>query len=58
MIIYRLVFIFVVISLTTGAEINLRKLFEDAEADSDAQLRREMTTGSTSRRFNRKKFTP
>ena len=55
--IYRLLVIFVVISLTAASEINLRKLYEDAEAKMDSDLRRQMTLGMKSSRFNRKKFT-
>ncbi len=54
---YRFLVIFIVISLTAASEINLRKVYEDAEARMDSDLRRQMTAGLKSSRFNRKKFT-
>ena len=55
--IYQILVFFVVISLAAGSEINLRKLYEDAEDKIDSELRRQMMAGMKSSRMNRKKFT-
>ena len=55
--IYQILLFFVVISLAAGSEINLRKLYEDAEGKIDSELRRQMMAGMKSSRMNRKKFT-
>merc|ERR1719491_1103500 len=55
--IYQILVFFVVISLAAGSEINLRKLYEDAEEKMDSELRSQMMAGMKSSRMNRKKFT-
>ena len=55
---YRhLFFLFFVLNLTLGAKIDLQKLYEDAEAQMEEKVKSQMMAGSTSSRFNRKKFT-
>ena len=48
---------FLALNLTLGAKLDLGKIYEDAEAKMEEKLRMEMVAGSTSSRFNRKKFT-
>ena len=50
-------FLFFVLNLTLGAKIDLQKLYEDAEAQMEEKVKLQMMAGSTSSRFNRKKFT-
>ena len=46
-----------IVNLTFAANLNLQKLYEDAEAQMDEKLKLEMIAGSRSSRFNKKKFT-
>ena len=55
---YRhLFFLIFFLNLTLGAKIDLQKLYKDAEAQMDEKVKLQMMAGSTSSRFNRKKFT-
>ena len=55
---YRhLFFLFFFLNLSLGAKIDLQKLYEDAEAQMEEKVKSQMMAGSTSSRFNRKKFT-